>query len=138
MIPDSFLPHLNALLNGISAVLLLSGFLFIRRKNKRVHQVFMIAAVAASTLFLISYLVYHAHVGSVRFQGTGWIRPVYFTLLTSHTILAALVVPLVLVTLRRALAAKFERHKLIARWSLPVWLYVSITGVLVYVMLYHL
>ena len=98
----------------------------------------MLAAVGCSTLFLISYLIYHYQVGSVRFQGQGWIRPVYFTILITHTILAAAVVPLALITLTRALREKFDRHRRIARWTLPIWLYVSITGVIVYLMLYRL
>ena len=103
-----------------------------------VHRAFMIAALVTSSLFLVSYLYYHAHVGSVRFQGQGWSRPVYFTILISHTILAAVVVPMVIITLSRALRERFDRHRAIARWTYPVWMYVSITGVVVYVMLYHL
>jgi len=103
-----------------------------------VHRAFMIAALVTSSLFLVSYLYYHAHVGSVRFQGQGWSRPLYFTILISHTILAAVVVPMVIITLSRALRERFDRHRAIARWTYPVWMYVSITGVVVYVMLYHL
>jgi uncharacterized membrane protein YozB (DUF420 family) len=134
----ALLPTLNALLNGASAVLLGTALGYIRRGRADVHRKLMLAAVATSTLFLVSYLYYHYHVGSVRFQGTGWARPLYFTILTTHTILAALVVPLVLVTLNHALRRRFFRHRRIARWTYPVWMYVSITGVVIYVMLYHL
>lgn len=132
-----FLPSLNATLNLTAAVLLLLGYGFIRRRRINAHRACMLLALAASTAFLISYLYYHAQVGSVRFQGQGWIRPVYFTLLISHTILAATVVPLALVTVSRALREKFDRHKKIARWTLPIWLYVSVTGVVIYWLLYH-
>jgi uncharacterized membrane protein YozB (DUF420 family) len=130
-------PALNATLNGSSAVLLLIGRWFIARGRIAVHRAFMIAALVSSTLFLISYLYYHAHVGSVHFRGQGWSRPVYFTILISHTILAAFVVPMVVVTLSRALRERFDRHRAIARWTFPVWMYVSVTGVVVYIMLYH-
>ena len=133
----SDLPHWNAFLNGTSAVLLMAGFVFIRRKNVRMHRRLMLAGLAASVLFLISYLVYHAQVGSVRFQGQGWIRPLYFAVLLSHTLLAAAVVPFALITVWQALAGRFERHRRIARWTLPIWVYVSVTGVAVYLMLYH-
>lgn len=136
MIPLSFLPGLNAALNSASALLLVSGYLFIRSKKINAHKLCMLSAFTTSTLFLISYLTYHYQVGSVPFQGEGWIRFVYFAVLISHTILAAAIVPLVLVTLIRALKGNFERHRRIARWTLPLWLYVSITGVLVYWMLY--
>ena len=138
MIPLAALPALNAALNGTSACLLVAGFLCIRRKRVTAHKACMLSAVATSTLFLISYLTYHYHVGSVPFRGQGWARPVYFSILSSHTVLAAATLPLVLVTLTRALRGRFQRHARIARWTLPVWLYVSITGVLVYWMLYHL
>ena len=131
------LPTLNAILNATSAVCIVSGFLFIRRKQVNAHRACMIAALIASALFLVSYLYYHAQVGSVPFQGQGWIRPVYFTILISHTVLAVVIVPLVLVTLTRALRGRFDRHKKIARWTFPLWLYVSITGVIVYLLLYH-
>jgi putative membrane protein len=134
----AFFPALNAALNGSSAVLLLAGRWFIGRGRMAVHRAFMVAALVTSSLFLISYLYYHAHVGSVHFQGQGWSRPVYFTILISHTILAALVLPLVIITLSRALRERFDRHRAIARWTFPVWMYVSVTGVVVYVMLYHL
>ena len=130
-------PALNAALNGTAAVLLLSGYSFIRRKKVTAHRVCMVAAFLTSTAFLISYLVYHARVGSVPFQGQGWIRPVYFFILFTHIVLAAAIVPLALVTLSRALREQFDRHKRIARWTLPVWLYVSVTGVVIYFLLYH-
>ncbi|HKJ68728.1 MAG TPA: DUF420 domain-containing protein [bacterium] len=132
------LPTINAILNGLSAVLLSLGYGFIRRGNMRVHKRFMIAAFGVSALFLISYLIYHAQVGSTAFTGQSWIRPVYFFILITHIILAAVIVPLAIITLIRALRERFALHKKIARWTLPVWLYVSVTGVLVYVMLYHL
>jgi len=132
------LPTLNATLNGMSAVLLGCGYRFIRRREIRAHRACMLAAFGVSIVFLTSYLVYHYQVGSVRFQGAGWVRPIYFVLLISHTILAAMVPPLAIVTLSRALRARFDRHRRIARWTLPIWLYVSVTGVVVYVMLYHL
>jgi len=115
-----------------------TGYLCIRRRKILAHKVCMWSAFAVSIVFLISYLTYHVQVGSVRFAGQGWIRPVYFTLLASHTILAAAIVPLALVTVSRALRARFDRHVRIARVTLPLWLYVSVTGVIVYWMLYHL
>ena len=134
----SLFPTLNAVLNGTSFVLLSAGYGFIRRKQVQRHRACMVAAVISSSLFLISYLYYHAHVGSVRFQGTGWVRPLYFTILISHTLLAASLVVLVPVTLARALRERFDRHRALARWTLPVWMYVSVTGVVIYLMLYHL
>jgi uncharacterized membrane protein YozB (DUF420 family) len=131
------LPALNACLNATAAALLVTGYVFIRRRRILAHRIAMSCAFAASVAFLISYLYYHAQVGSVRFQGQGWIRPVYFTLLITHTVLAAAVVPLALVTLSRALREQFDRHRRIARWTLPVWLYVSVTGVVIYFLLYH-
>jgi len=137
--PDlSVFPALNATLNGTSAVLIATGRLLIRRKRVQLHRACMIAAVITSTVFLGCYLYYHAHVGSVHFPGQGWVRPVYFTLLISHTILAATVVPLVLISLGAALRGRFDRHRRVARWAFPIWLYVSVTGVLVYVMLYRI
>jgi uncharacterized membrane protein YozB (DUF420 family) len=130
-------PVINASLNGASTILLLVGRWFISQRRIAAHRVMMVTAVITSTLFLISYLYYHAHVGSVRFQGTGWSRPVYFTILVSHVVLAAAIVPLVIITLTRALRERFDRHRAIARWTFPLWLYVSVTGVLVYFMLYH-
>jgi len=131
-------PAWNAVLNAASAVLLSSGYLMIRRKKILAHKTCMISAFCCSTAFLVSYVVYHVHAGVVRFQGQGWVRPVYFTLLTSHTILAAAIVPLALITLSRALRSQFGRHRQIARWTLPIWFYVSITGVIIYFLLYHL
>ena len=133
----SIFPALNAVLNGTSAILITTGRALIRRKNVNLHRAAMLAAVTTSSLFLASYLYYHAHVGSVRFPGQGWIRPAYFALLISHTTLAAAVVPMVLLTLAAALRGRFERHRRLARWTYPIWLYVSITGVLVYLLLYQ-
>jgi len=138
VIPISTLPTLNAILNATSAVLLILGYQFIRQQNIRAHRTCMIAAFSVSVLFLISYLTYHYHVGTTRFLGQGWVRLMYFTILLSHTVLAALVPFLALLTLFRALQAQFPKHRRIARWTLPIWLYVSVTGVLVYLMLYHL
>jgi putative membrane protein len=138
LISVSDLPSLNAALNSLSAVFLFSGFLFIRSGKREPHRVCMLIACACSSLFLISYLVYHYQVGSVPFKGQGWVRPLYFTILLSHTILAAAVVPLALITLGRALRENFSAHRRIARWTFPVWLYVSVTGVIVYWMLYQL
>jgi uncharacterized membrane protein YozB (DUF420 family) len=132
------LPALNAALNATSAALLIAGYRMIRSGRREVHKRLMLAAVGVSTLFLVSYLTYHAQVGSVRFQKTGWIRTAYFAVLISHTVLAALVPPFALVTLYRAAKGRFERHRAIARITLPAWLYVSVTGVVVYLMLYHL
>ena len=134
----SDLPALNATLNATSAVLLTTGWILIRRGRIAQHRAVMIAAVCTSALFLISYLVYHAQVGSVPFTKQGPIRAVYFTILLTHTVLAAAIVPLVLVTLTRALRARYERHRRIARWTMPIWLYVSVTGVVVYLMLYQM
>lgn len=130
-------PVINASLNGASTVLLLVGRWFISQRRIAAHRATMITAVVTSALFLTSYLYYHAHVGSVHFQGTGWSRPLYFTLLISHVLLAVVIVPMVLITLTRALRERFDRHRAIARWTFPLWLYVSVTGVLVYFMLYH-
>jgi putative membrane protein len=132
------LPTLNAILNSISAVLIVIGYFLIRARRIEAHRKTMLAAFTTSTLFLVSYLVYHAQVGSVHFQGTGAIRTVYFTILITHTILAAAVAPMVVVTLFRGLKGRFEKHRKLARMTLPVWLYVSVTGVVVYAMLYHL
>lgn len=138
MIPLSYFPAIDATLNATSAVLLATGYVFIRNRKITAHKTCMLAAVASSSLFLVCYLWYHAHHGVTRFRGTGRIRDFYFTLLGSHTILAAAIVPLVIITLTRALRRNFAKHKKIARWTLPTWLYVSITGVLVYWILYHL
>jgi uncharacterized membrane protein YozB (DUF420 family) len=132
------LPAVNAALNGTSALLLATGYLCIRRKKITAHKVCMLSAFGTSTLFLISYLMYHYQVGSIRFAGRGGIRMLYFAILTSHTILAAAIPPLALITVYRALRGRFDRHVRIARWTLPIWLYVSVTGVIVYWMLYHL
>lgn len=132
------LPALNASLNASCAVLLVIGWILIKRGRIRQHRAVMIAAVCTSALFLVSYLIYHARVGSVRFTGQGAIRTVYFAVLISHTILAAAIVPMVLVTFSRGLAGKYDRHRRIARWTMPIWLYVSITGVIVYLMLYQM
>ena len=131
------LPALNATLNASSAVLLCIGWFLIKRGRREAHRTVMLAACAASVLFLTSYLVYHAHVGSVRFTKQGTIRTVYLTILFTHTVLAVVIVPLVLITVSRGLSAKYDRHRRIARWTLPLWLYVSVTGVIVYVMLYR-
>jgi uncharacterized membrane protein YozB (DUF420 family) len=131
-------PALNATLNAASAILLVTAHTMIQRGKLGSHRRLMLAAVVTSSLFLISYLYYHAHVGSVRFRGQGWSRPLYFSILISHTVLAAAVIPLVIVTLSRALRERFDRHRAIARWTYPLWLYVSVTGVVVYFMLYHL
>lgn len=137
--PDySSLPALNAILNGASAVLIATARRFIRHRRIEAHKRTMIAAVVTSSLFLISYLYYHAHVGSVRFQGQGWVRPVYFTILLTHTVLAAAIVPLVLTTLTLGLKRRDARHRRLARWTYPIWMYVNVTGVVIYVMLYHL
>ncbi len=128
---------LNASLNGASAILLAGGYAAIRSGKIAVHKAFMISAFVVSSVFLGSYLLYHYRVGHVAFQGQGWVRPVYFVLLTSHTILAVVIVPMILVTLRRAWLGKFDRHRVIARWTLPLWFYVSVTGVIVYLMVYQ-
>jgi putative membrane protein len=133
-----FAPTLNATLNASSAAFLTLGYFFIRNRRIQAHKRCMLAAVACSTVFLVSYIVYHLQVGSVRFQGQGWSRPMYFTLLGTHTVLAATVVPLAIVTLLRSLRGDFARHRAIARWTLPIWLYVSVTGVIVYFLLYHI
>jgi len=133
-----FLPTLNAMLNGISAILLLIGYYSIRHKRIPAHKTCMLLALISSTFFLISYLIYHWQVGSVRFRGSGDIRAVYFSILSSHTLLAAATLPLALITVYRAWNERFDKHKRIARWTLPVWLYVSITGVMIYWMLYKM
>jgi uncharacterized membrane protein YozB (DUF420 family) len=134
-----FIPTLNAILNATSSVFLVTGFVMIRRRRVEAHRFCMLGAVTASILFLISYVTYHVGFakGVTRFQGTGWTRPLYFFILTSHTILAVTIVPFVILTLRRAFRKEFPRHRKVARWTFPMWLYVSITGVLVYLMLYQ-
>jgi uncharacterized membrane protein YozB (DUF420 family) len=133
----SDLPALNAVLNGAAAVLLLIAYRHIRRGNKEAHRRFMLAAFGVSVLFLISYLIYHSLAGVVYYNKTGLIRGVYLTILTTHTILAVAVPVLAIITLRRALKGNFPRHRAIARWTFPIWLYVSVTGVVVYLMLYR-
>ena len=132
------LPTLNAVLNTSSALLLATGWLLIRRRRRDAHRLAMLGALGASAAFLTSYLVYHSQVGSVRFTGQGPVRTVYLALLLSHTLLAALIVPLVLFTLARALRGRFDAHRALARWTLPLWMWVSVSGVLVYWMLYRL
>lgn len=138
MIPVHSLPALNAILNGSAAILLVWGYTLIRRRKIAAHRRTMIAAFGVSIVFLISYLIYHYNVGSVRFQRTGWIRNLYLTILATHTVLAAAVPILASVTLYRGWKGDFVRHRRIARWTFPIWLYVSITGVVVYWMLYRL
>jgi putative membrane protein len=129
---------LNATLNGTSAILLAAGYVAIRSGKRGLHKKLMVTAFFVSCVFLVSYLVYHYRVGHVAFQGQGWIRPVYFALLLSHTLLAIVIVPLILITLRRAFLERFDKHRLIARYTLPLWFYVSVTGVLVYFLLYQI
>jgi len=136
LIPLSALPRINASLNASSAAFLIAGYSFIRRGKIIAHRICMITAFVCSAAFLVFYLYFHLRAGIIRFGGQGWIRPVYFTLLTSHTILAVVIVPLVLITLTRALRERFDRHRAIARWTLPLWLYVSVTGVIIYWLLY--
>jgi uncharacterized membrane protein YozB (DUF420 family) len=131
------LPAVNATLNGISGVLLVAGYLLIRAKRRELHRRVMLAAFTTSALFLASYLIYHAQVGSVRFTRQGFVRPLYFSILLTHVVLAAAVLPLALITLSRGLKARYPQHRAIARWTLPIWLYVSISGVLVYILLYQ-
>ncbi len=138
MIAISDLPTVNATLNTISTILLTIGFVMIRRRKTAAHRNCMIAAFVVSGLFLTSYLIYHYHAGSTPFEGTGWIRSIYFAVLIPHIILAALILPLALITLYFALRKRFAKHRRIARWTLPIWLYVSVTGIIVYWMLYHL
>ncbi len=138
MIDYTVLPAVNATLNAISTVFLTVGWLFIRQRQVDRHRLCMLGAFTTSALFLTSYVVYHANVGSVPFTGQGVIRVVYFTILITHVVLAAAILPLALITLSRALARRFDRHRKIARWTLPIWLYVSVTGVVIYVMLYRL
>jgi putative membrane protein len=131
------LPAINATLNAIAAVLLTIAFVLIRKRRIDAHRRTMLAAFATSSLFLVCYVVYHAQVGSVRFTRQGFVRPLYFTILITHVSLAAAVLPLAIITLSRGLKARYDRHRAIARWTLPIWLYVSVTGVLVYVLLYQ-
>ncbi len=136
MIPYAALPAFNATLNATCAALLLLGYFFIRTKRIQAHRFAMGTAFAVSTLFLISYLVYHAHAGSVRYQGVGGMRTLYFAILISHSILATLIVPMILRTFYLALKLRFVDHRRWARWTLPLWMYVSVTGVVIYRMLY--
>lgn len=129
---------IDATMNGTSAVLLLIGRGYIKRGQMAAHRAVMLAALVSSSIFLSCYLYYHFHVGSVHFQGQGIWRPIYFTILISHVILAAVIVPMIIITLSRGLRERFDRHRAIARWTFPLWMYVSVTGVIVYVMLYHL
>ena len=138
MISVHELPAVNAVLNGTAAVLLVWGYILIRRHRQQTHKRVMLAAFATSCVFLVSYIIYHAQVGSVRFPHPGAIRTVYFTILSTHTVLAACVPVLAIITLRRGLASRFDKHRAIARWTLPIWLYVSVTGVVVYLMLYKM
>jgi putative membrane protein len=133
----SIFPKINATLNGCCAVLLVTGRMLIARGKMAAHRAVMLTALATSSLFLASYLYYHYHVGSIHFRGTGWVLWLYRAILTSHTVLAATIVPMVIVTLSRALRERYDRHRAIARWTFPVWLYVSVTGVVVYLMLYQ-
>ena len=130
---------LNATLNGTSAILLAAGYTAIRSGKRELHRKLMLSAFFLSCAFLVSYVIYHVRVHQVvLFQGQGWIRPVYFTILISHTILAIVIVPLIIITLRRAFLEKFDKHRLIAHWTLPLWFYVSVTGVIVYFMVYQI
>ncbi len=132
------MPGLNAILNGTSATLLAAGFVSILKKNVRLHRRLMMAAMTVSALFLTSYVAHKALGGGRHFPGTGWIRPVYFTILISHTILAVVIVPMAIITLFHGLRARYDRHRKIARWTLPLWFYVSVTGVVIYFMLYRI
>src|SRR5262249_6642427 len=134
---SSWLPETNASLNGTAAVLLGTGYVLIRRRRIAAHRTCMLSAFAASSLFLITYLIHHAQVGSVPFRSAAWLRPIYFALLVPHIVLAAFVVPLALTTIHLAWRGRFDRHRRLARVTLPIWLYVSVSGVLVYVLLYH-
>jgi len=134
----SDLPALNATLNGVAGLFLLAGYAFIKRRQIRAHRACMLSAFAASALFLVSYVIYHANAGSRAFPGTGSARVVYFVILITHVVLAAAILPMAIVTLSRALRKRFDLHVRIARWTLPTWLYVSVTGVVIYVMLYRL
>lgn len=133
-----YIPHILAILNALSAVLVTYGYINIRKQNKSVHKICMISALAVSSLFMFFYLYYHAKVGYIPFAGQGNVRYLYFTLLASHVILAAIVFPLVLITAGFALSSKFSPHKRIARWTLPAWLYVSVSGIAIYIMSFHI
>jgi uncharacterized membrane protein YozB (DUF420 family) len=133
-----YLPHFQAALNASATLLLSTGYYFIRNRNARAHRFCMISALAISAVFMVSYLTYHAHVGYMPFTGQGMIRPVYFTMLASHVILAAVIIPLVLSTVFLAIRGKFDQHPRVARWTLPLWLYVSVSGVLIYILGFHI
>jgi uncharacterized membrane protein YozB (DUF420 family) len=135
--PIEYFPTLNAILNATSAVFLITGYLFIRRRNIAAHRISMLAALTASVVFLICYLIYHYNVGSTRFQGPNWARILYLIILIPHTILAAVMVPFIITVVVRAFRGQFDKHRRLARWTFPVWLYVSVTGVIIYLMLYH-
>jgi uncharacterized membrane protein YozB (DUF420 family) len=132
------LPTVNAGFNTLCTIFLLTGYVMIRKKNIAAHRACMLTALGCSVLFLVGYLTYHFQVGTTRYQGEGVLRPIYFTVLLTHTVLAVAIVPMVIITLIRALRERFDRHKAIARWTLPIWMYVSVTGVVVYLMLYRL
>ena len=132
------LPALNASLNGLSAIFLVAGYVLIKRGERVMHQRCMLAALTTSALFLVSYVIYHANAGSRPFPGVGMARVIYFAILITHVVLAALILPMALMTATRGLRAQYARHVVIARWTLPIWLYVSVTGVLIYLMLYQL
>ena len=134
----SDLPAVNACLNGLSTCFLVAGFILIRRKRIAAHRACMLGAVATSTLFLACYVYYHLHAGRTEFRNPAWFRPIYLTILLTHTVLAVVIVPMVIVTLVRALRERFDQHKRIARWTHPLWLYVSVTGVLIYFLLYQI
>lgn len=138
MIEIADLPTVNALLNGTAAIFLIAGYVLIRRGEQALHKRCMLGALATSTLFLVSYVVYHANAGSRAFQGQGAIRVIYFGILITHVVLAAVILPLALTTTLRGLRSQFDRHVKIARWTLPIWLYVSVTGVVIYLMLYRM
>ena len=136
--PYAALPAVNATLNALTGLLLVIGYVLIRRGRRRQHRAVMITAFCTSVVFLVSYLTYHAHAGSKHFPGMGAARAIYFSILLTHTVLAAAIVPLAIITLSRGLSARYDRHRAIARWTLPIWLYVSVTGVIVYWMLYQM
>jgi len=137
MTATEILPHLNAALNTVSTILLIAGFVMIRSGRREAHKKFMISAIIVSSIFLISYLIYHFSAPIFVFPGTGWTVLAYYALLISHVLLATIVTPMVLITAWRALHGAFDRHKAIARWTLPIWLYVTVTGVMIYAILYH-
>lgn len=138
MIELSSLPALNAGLNSMSVAFLIAGFYFIRKRNQKAHLKCMIGALTASTLFLICYLIYHAYAGRTVFRDPEWFRPIYLGILLTHTVLAVVIVPMVFVTLTRAIRTRYELHRRIARWTWPIWMYVSVTGVLIYLLLYQI